>query len=144
MATVTSKLALVPEEGQPGVAPFRGVAHVQVDAGDISGFDVVQLFNLNALHVPIIVENILCDITEAFTASTTLTVGDGGDVDRFMDSTAVGPTATGTKNMNEDAQPGSSGYRYSTADTIDLVVGGVTPAAGTIDVYLFYTMLGSL
>lgn len=143
--TVTSQLAPVPEEGYPAPVPHRGIAHVQFNANQITGYSILQAFDIKAGYLPILIENIVLSISEAFSASTTITIGTvGADVDYFMDSTAFGPTATGTKNMNEDAQPGSSGYIFTSADTIDLHIGGATPSVGTVDVYLFYALLGGI
>lgn len=120
-----------------GFVPFIAKAN-QIDAGDISGNTTIQLFSVPANTL---IYDIVIDITEAFTASTTLSVGDGSDVDRFMDTTAAGATVAGMKSMKSDAQPGSGGaYIYTSSDTIDLVVGGATPTAGTIDVYLWYVL----
>jgi len=144
MATVTSKLAQVPEEGSPVVMQQSGVAHVQIDAGDISGYDVVQLFNIGAFSFPILITDIITEITEAFTASTTLGIGDGTSTSRFLDTSAIAPTSTGYASMKQDGNANSPGIRYTAAETIDMVVGGATPSAGTIDIYLMYSRLGGI
>lgn len=107
----------------------------QLDAGDFAGFGTTQLFKVPPGFM---VREIVVDITEAFTASVTMTIGDEGDPDRFMDNTVIVPTAAGMKSSKLDASPGSGGvYVYATGDTIDLVLAGATPSAGTIDVWLF-------
>ncbi len=145
MATVTSQLARIPEEGYPAPVPHRGVARVQFNANQIAGYDILQAFSLVAPYLPIMIEDIVLDITEAFSGSTTITIGTvGADVDFFMDATLSAATATGTKAMRDDAQPGSPGHKFTAADTIDLHIGGATPSVGTVDVYLYYALLGGI
>ena len=111
--------------------PFL-VKAAQLDAGDFTGYGTTQMLNVPANTM---VTDIFLNISEAFTASVTMTVGDGADADRFMDSTAIAPQTVGWKSMKQDAQPGSGGYIYTSADTIDLTLAGATPSAGTMDVY---------
>lgn len=144
MGTITSKLAEVPEEGSPVIMQQVGVAHVQVDAGDVTGYDIVQLFNVGAFSFPILIVDIITRITEAFTASTTLGIGDGTSTSRFLDTSAIAPTATGYASMKQDANANSPGLVYTAAETIDMVFGGATPTAGTIDIYLIYARLGGI
>ena len=144
MSTVTSKLAQVPEECSPVGMQQLGIAHVQVDAGDISGYDVVQLFNIGAFSFPILIVDIMAWVSEAFSASTTLGIGDGTSTSRFLDTSAIGPTAASWSSMKVDGNANSPGLVYTAAETIDMVVGGATPSAGTIDVYLIYARLGGI
>ena len=108
---------------------------VQHDAGDWDGYSTDDFFN-----VPddTFIKQVLVYISEAFTNSVTLTIGDGTDPDGIMDSTAIAPQAAGWKSSYNDAQPLSGGKYYATADTLDIVLGGATPTAGTIDIYVEY------
>jgi len=130
----------------PKHAPGKGVAKAarrqavwmkaaQLDASDFSGYGTTQLVNMPA---DTMVTEILVNISEAFTASVTLTIGDGADVDRFLDSASIAPQTAGFKSSKQDGQPASGGHIYATADSIDLVVAGATPSAGTIDVWFSY------
>ena len=135
----------------PSHAPGHGVAQIlntaiigvkadQLDAGDFAGDTTSQLFTAPA---QCFVFDVILNISEAFSASTTMTIGDGDDADRFFDTTSAAPTVAGFKSMKQDANPGSGGHVYAAQDTIDLVLSGATPTAGTLDVYLFYTLNAS-
>ena len=117
-----------------------GVKADQLDAGDFAGDTTSQLFTAPA---QCFVFDVILNISEAFTASTTIEIGDGVDPNRFFDTTSAAATAAGFKSMKQDTQPGSGGHVYTAQDTIDLVLSGATPTAGTIDVYLFYTLQAS-
>lgn len=110
--------------------PIRFKSNVYTDA-DWAGDAVEALFNVPA---GALIADLIVNITGAITGAT-ISVGDGGDVDRFMDTTAVG-TAVGAKSMKLDSQPGSGGcYIYPADDTIDLKITG-TPSAGTLEVFI--------
>jgi len=109
----------------------------QLNAGDFSGFATKELFRVPANTF---VTDIIVNISQAFTASVTITIGDGSDVDRFFDSATIAPQTAAWKSMKQDTQPGSGGYIYTSGDTIDLVLAGATPTAGTIDVWLAYIL----
>jgi hypothetical protein len=84
--------------------------------------DVVQ-----ALNVP---AETLVEVLTALSGSVTLDLGDGGDVDRYVDgdTNAVGHATTVANASN-------SGHVYATADTIDVTVLGATAAVGKVRVY---------
>lgn len=123
-------------EGQVHLGSGVRTAHQKIVGGvDVTGFDVLQLFSLPAGAIVLDLQYI---VTGAFTASTTVTFGDGDDPDRFIDATLDVPTAEGGASMKQDAQPGSGGHIYSAADTVDAVFAGATPTAGTMEVFLTY------
>jgi len=141
MATVTTLLTEVPEEGSNQIGSALHTAHVQVDVGDFTGDDVVQLFNIEANTF---IHDLHMYVSEAFSASTTFTVGDGTVADRFLDDTAAAPTATGFKAARQDANEGAAGHLYAAADTIDATIAGSTPTAGTVDFYVVFSRVGSI
>jgi len=117
-----------------------GVKADQLDAGDFAGYGVTQLFTAPA---QCFVFEVTAYINEAFTGSVTLTIGDGGVADRFLDSASVAPGTVGYKSSRQDANEGAGGHVYTSGDTIDLTLAGATPSAGTIDVYLWYLLQAS-
>lgn len=128
-------LKTVPE-GHPHTAGPIVAHNVIYAATDITGFNVIQLFSVPAGCV---VLDLIYNVTGAFTASTTVTLGDGGDADRFIDASLDVPSAVGCTSMKQDAQPGSGGgYIYAAADTIDATFGGATATVGTMEVFLVY------
>lgn len=110
----------------------------RIDAGDQAApGTTIQLFDVPA-HT--LVEEIIVDIKAALTGSPTVNIGDGGDTDRFFDSTTLAPGTAGMKSSKLDTQPGSGGaYIYTVADTIDMIITG-TMSGGTIDVFLKYIL----
>lgn len=110
--------------------PLRFKSNVYTDA-NWAGDATEAIFNVPA---GALIADLIVNITGAISGAT-VSVGDGGDADRFMDTTAVG-TAVGAKSMKQDAQPGSGGvYIYPADDTIDLTIVG-TPTAGTLEVFI--------
>jgi hypothetical protein len=67
-------------------------------------------------------------------SSDVITVGDGGDVDRFITSVSI--AATGNKIGVTTAK----GYKYTTKDTIDVIWTGVStaPSAGSLRLIVEY------
>lgn len=125
-----------PALGHPYLGSGLLTAYNQLDAGDFAGYATEELFSL---PIGAVIVDLMVNITEAWSSSVTVTLGDGADTDRYMDDTIFAPTATGTKGMKQDAQPGSGGgHHYAAADTIDMVVAGATPTAGTAEFYLVY------
>jgi len=126
----------LPDPGHPYVGSAPQTAYNQLDAGDFAGYGTEELF---AVPLGSVILDLMVNTLEAWSASVTFTLGDGVDPDRYMDDTIFAPTATGTKGMKQDAQPGSGGgHHYVAADTIDIVMGGATPTAGTAEFYLQY------
>ena len=89
--------------------------------------DVVQALNVPAETLVI---NPGLEVLTALSGSVTLDLGDGDDVDRYVDgdTNAVGHATTVAKASN-------SGHVYATADTIDVTVLGATAAVGKVRVY---------
>lgn len=72
--------------------------------------------------------------------SPTITIGDGGDVDRFFTSAEAALATAGVKSSKKGGQPGAGGFLYTTADTIDAVWTEATggPTTGSALFYLHY------
>ena len=89
--------------------------------------DVVQALNVPAETLVI---NAGLEVLTALSGSVTLDLGDGDDVDRYVDgdTNAVGHAATVANASN-------SGNVYAAADTIDVTVLGATAAVGKVRVY---------
>ena len=109
----------------------------RLDAGDFAGDTTIELFNVPA---DTMIVEVMCNISEAFTGSTTIGIGDGGSTSRFMDTTVVAPTVAAGTSSKQDLSVGSGMHHYVAADTIDLILSGATPTAGTIDVYIAYIL----
>lgn len=107
------------------------ITHDELDAGG----GTYAIFNVPA---DTFIADIRVRIASALDGSTQATIGDDGDVDRFMDNTAFAPTVVGAKSMLQDTQPGSGGYVYTAANTIDLQTTVGTPTAGTLDIWVGY------
>lgn len=140
MATDTSLLQRLPE---PHVGPlnFAQFAHRQVDAGDISGFADIHLFAIPAGAYVFAVNGI---ISEGFTASTTVQIGDGDDPDGYIDVNDWTETsAARASSLAVSNGVLNGGKLYSSGGTIILQVAGATPSAGTIDVWAVYALLPS-
>lgn len=68
-------------------------------------------------------------------ANSEVTVGDGGDTDRFI--TAQATTSAGKVSLNSAADVGR-GYEYTADDTIDIKVTGSGAITGTVRLTVWY------
>ena len=100
---------------------------------DLSLFDPVANDIVQVLNVP--AETFVIDAgIEVLTASAsgvTLDLGDGGDVDRFVD----GLDSTSTGHGAQVANASNVGHVYGSADTIDVKVLGATDNASKLRVW---------
>lgn len=85
--------------------------------------DVVQLLNVKK---GMVIHNL--SLSYEGTASSTVTVGDGGDADRFITSTSTASSGITGLNAPTTHTTGvivtGAGFEYAADDTIDLVIGG--------------------
>ena len=95
---------------------------------DPAANDVVQCLNIPAETFVI---NAGIEVLTATSSSVTLDVGDGGDVDRFID----GLDSTSTGHGAQVANVSNVGHVYGTADTLDVKVLGAQDTAGKIRVW---------
>jgi len=78
--------------------------------------------------------------TSALGTARTIDVGDGGDIDRFVD----GGDASGAALFRLSAVAGLN-HEYTADDTIDIkVLGDTFPAGGTATMIVFYKMEGGI
>jgi hypothetical protein len=86
--------------------------------------------------------DVWANVDTAWTASVTITLGDGTSAAGYLDSTEIAPqTAVSTglfKRSSLQANAFSGGKYYAAADTIDAVVAGANPAVGELEVYVVY------
>ena len=99
---------------------------------DLSLFDPASGDVIQALNIPAetCIINAGLEVLTAGSTSVTYDVGDGSDVDRYVDgdTNAVGHAAP-------VAHASNSGFVYGTADTLDVKTGGAQDTAGKIRVY---------
>lgn len=87
------------------------------------------------------------DASDAALNDTKVSVGDGGDVDRFVTASQV--NVNGTEVLYK-ANANTASYAYTAADTVDLLVESMTAKslsdldAGEIHVFLAVTKLSAL
>lgn len=113
-------------EATVDVAATSGATSVNAGAGLTSG-DTVKII---PLAKDAVVLSAGMEVLTAFTASTTLALGDTGSGTRYASATAV--TTTGEKV----ATPSVSSYNYAAADYIVLTVGGANPTVGKARVWI--------
>lgn len=119
----------------------------KVTVGFASTNDVVvtaqttyAIFNVPA---GMMVLDVFSIVNTAFTTSLTANIGDGDDTDGWLATAKVAPTTAVTTGIHKrstlpTAEAYAGGKVYAAADTIDVLIGGATPAAGQMDVYVLY------
>ena len=103
------------------------------------------LFNLPA---NIMILNVRASVQEAFTASTTINIGDSDDTDGMLATAKLGcTTASSTLKVNAavgyfDMTGFKQGVHYSASgQVINALVAGATPAAGKATVAIEYLLV---
>jgi hypothetical protein len=128
---------IVPEQELAGVLQCRTIEHTP--GADLPASDIVQM-------CPVVPGMKIIDIKlsfEAFGASRTLDIGDGGDVDRFFDGLDVSAVGKATQYVG-GANAGLN-HKYSAEDTIDItVLGGTWPSGVTVKMNVIYKMAGAI
>jgi hypothetical protein len=87
------------------------------------------------------------DASDAAFNDTNVSVGDGGDTDRFIASTEVNENGT---EVDFAANANTTAYAYTAADTVDLLVESMNAKslsnidAGEIHIYLAVTKLSAI
>jgi hypothetical protein len=85
--------------------------------------------------------DVILEVTAVYNGSSAaMTVGDGGDPDRYIDDTIAALATAGFKSAKGDLNPGSGGHLYTAVDTLDLTwTHGATGAStGACKVHIFY------
>ena len=101
---------------------------VDLSLFDPAANDVVQVLNVPAETLVI---NAGIEVLTASPSSVTLDVGDGGDVDRYID----GLDSTSTGHGAQVANASNVGHVYGSADTIDVKVLGAQDTASKLRVW---------
>jgi hypothetical protein len=102
--------------------------------------ETAAIFDINSSEV--FVHQITWDVETAFTASVTLTLGDGQSAAGFAAAAQIGATVISTGAPFDDTTAASAyalGRRYGSTDSIDIVAGGADIAVGRINVYCIYS-----
>ena len=110
-------------------------ARVVVSLG--TGNDIEATGTFGAIDVPenAVVVGGFINVTDATTANVDFHVGDGLDDNRYADN--IDGAATGLTALT------LTGYKYTTADTIDIMVDTATPAAaGEVALVVLYIVEG--
>jgi len=123
------------------VPATRRLLHVSVGAattspditvGDAAAYPIVT-FGANTL-----IYAAWTQVTEAFTASVTVTLGDSDAADYFHASATIAPQSTGAVLV---ASTNSVPKLFAAAQDLEVVVGAATVAAGMLDIYIEYAIL---
>jgi hypothetical protein len=110
-------------------------AYQEVTLG--TGNDIAATGEIKCINVPAnaIVVGGWLNVSDATTASVDIHVGDGGSTARYLAD--VDGAATGLSALVP------TGYKYTTADTIDLMIDTAAPAAaGQVELCVYYIVVG--
>jgi len=102
--------------------------------------ETVPLFDINS--TAIMVHSVTWDVETAFTASVTVTLGDGYVPAGYVTAAQLAATIISTGSAFDDTSAAPEyalGRRYGTTDAIDAVVAGANPAVGKLNVYCVYS-----
>lgn len=111
------------------------VARVVVTLG--TGNDVAATGTYGAIDVPegAIVVGGHINVSDATTATVDIHVGDGGAANRYANDVDGGATGLTALTI--------TGYKYTTADTVDIMIDTAAPAAaGQIELVVMYMVDG--
>ncbi len=147
---------VMPDMTKPGLVLCRTGSFVSSGAGDsndgiIASGDTVQMVPIPA-GARILDVHFYCSGTPKLSTDSTVTVGDGGDTDRYIQGspTFVGDHLYRMADHDAYSNPGA-GYNklYSTDDTIDILFSKIEsssniPTGITFKVSVFYKMTGSM
>jgi hypothetical protein len=136
---------VIPQVGERYVGENPQVPKIyRATVGAVAGSDVLldeqETVNVFSFAATAFVLFVQVKITTTWTASVTLTVGDGDDLDGFLTNALIGPqTDDDTLGVGAISLGMGTAYDkgkfYAAADTIDMVAAGATPAAGVAEVY---------
>ena len=111
-------------------------------AGDVLTGGVQATYPLFNVPAGALVLEVLAITETAWTASVTITLGDGTSTAGFFASADIAPqsaVATGLfKRASVSGEALATGKYYAAADTIDAVVAGANPDAGKTHFYVLY------
>jgi hypothetical protein len=122
----------------------RKTARVMVGApaGTQVEVDAQGTYQIFSVPAGAVILDVRTRVVTGFTASVTITLGDGVNAAGYLDSTEIAPTSAETAGVYKScvlqANTYSAGKKYLTADTIDAVIAGAVPAAGLLEVLIDY------
>jgi len=135
----------IPETGEVfvGYVPAkRQVAHVTIGSSSDADIQVGEtgVYTLVNVTEPIVVFGLWSQCATAFTTSVTLTIGDSTTADLFLADTTMNIASSGAVLI---ASTGLTvPYVYAAAQDIQGTIAGATVAAGLLNVYVDYAILG--
>lgn len=145
MPTVVSSTSEVGDLASPrsniGVTVQQASYTVPTSGDGTAAGDIIQMLEVPIGATILDVWLSCTDIDTNGAPAVVLSVGDGGDVDRFILDSTIGQ-AGGYARLNNTA---GAAYTYTADDTIDVkvVTAAATKAAGTIVLTVFYTTSGA-
>lgn len=90
------------------------------------------------------VEQVFCRVETALDGSGTVTIGEDGNPDGFIDTTGFDCSSAGNMGTNLGTTvANASGYYYHASDTMRIAVGG-TPTEGKISGFIRYYELAQM
>lgn len=131
-------LGLMPDFAKAGTIIRAKGTYETPAAAALAPADVIQMVPIPA-NSEILVVNVRID--KAFSsAGAQVTVGDGGDTDRFFAALLLKTAGDNTWASKASANTAGLGKVYSTADTIDLVALSALSTGVIITMSVFYQM----
>ena len=128
MATVSKVIGGTSGHPSTRRKPYWVENTVDFSLFDPSADDIVQILNVPAETLVI---NAGLEVLTASASGVTLDLGDGGDVDRYID----GLDSTSTGHGAQVTNVSNVGHVYGSADTIDVKVIGAQDTSGKIRVW---------
>lgn len=136
---------VIPQDGERFIGENPQVPRIYrqtigAAAGQGVLLDAQETQGVFAIPAGYFVDWVAIKITTAWTASVTLTMGDGDDVDGWLTNALSAPQTDDdtlgifAKSVGQDTIY-ALGKFYAAADNIDIVAAGATPAAGVAEAY---------
>jgi len=143
MAAIT-----IPQEGEhflgerPQIVKLAKVT-IGFNAGDVLTGAVQAVYPVFNVRANILVLDVYAYTPQAWTASVTLTVGDGDAAAGWLASAKIAPQTAQTNGLTKrtslaTADAFAGGKVYLVNDTIDVTVAGANPGVGRTDIYIEY------
>ncbi|NOR90099.1 MAG: hypothetical protein GQ524_07570 [Anaerolineales bacterium] len=97
---------------------------------------VIPLF---AIPADTFIVDVVLEVSTTYDGTTpVMTIGDGGQADRFMNDTLAALGTAGFKSAKEGATLGAGGHLYTSDDTLDMTWttgGGASQGAGKVHIF---------
>lgn len=113
-------------------------------SGDVLGI-AQTTYALFSVPANCLVLEVMAYTPTAWTASTTIGIGDGDSTSGWLATAVIAPTSAQTnglvKSTNVATAAAYAGGRiYLAADTIDAIIAGATPVVGKTEVFIKYIL----